>query len=53
MVESTTLDDLHVMQSRAVPWEPHPAADQQPRQAYGPGGDLEDTREMETLDQKG
>ena len=24
VVESSTLDDLHVMQSRAVPWEPHP-----------------------------
>jgi hypothetical protein len=53
VVESTTLDDLHVMQSRAVPWEPHPTANQPPRQAYGPGGDLEDTREMEILDQKG
>ena len=53
VVESTTLDDLHVMQSRAVPWAPHPTADQPPRQAYDPGDDLEDTREMETLDQKG
>ena len=52
VVESTTLDDLHVMQSRAVPWELDAAADNQPRQAYGPDGDLEDTREMETLDQK-
>lgn len=58
LLEASTLDDLDVVHSLVMPWTDDQADGREeiakePRPAYDPRGNLEDTREMEALDRRG